>query len=285
MLSEASTRLVQLIHPEEGRRVALVDRDHLRLLATNRSAYSFAKTAIELGWKLRDLLSTDLSGIVLDYEATYQLSTPWRFLASFDHSDEPSRCLVSAAGASASEWSYLGLGTTLRGHGDPVPIPEEQTIAPPIGDIAALYIISPDGAPRRVGVTTASAFCGPGFPVRSNVLGPELILDPAVASVEGSVTVYRNDIRLWSQTLSSKGAPLLYALAAAEPDHFRYADHHRPGDAHVHFIGARLFGGRENATLQDGDRCEASWEGLGKPLVHSIQMDRFEEQRLVASPL
>jgi hypothetical protein len=173
----------------------------------------------------------------------------------------------------------------LRGHGDPVPIPEEQTIAPPIGDIAALYIISPDGAPRRVGVTTASAFCGPGFPVRSNVLGPELILDPAVASVEGSVTVYRNDIRLWSQTLSSKGAPLLYALAAAEPDHFRYADHHRPGDAHVHFIGARLFGGRENATLQDGDRCEASWEGLGKPLVHSIQMDRFEEQRLVASPL
>jgi hypothetical protein len=285
MLSEASTRLVQLTHPAEGRRVALVDGDRLRLLATYRSAYSFAKTAIELGWKLRDLLSTDLSGIVLNYEETYQLSTPWRFLASFDHSDEPARCLVSAAGTSAGEWTYLGLGTSLRGHGDPVPIPEEQAVAQPIGDIAGLYIISPDGAPRRVGVATGTAFRGPGFPVRSNVLGPELILDPAIASVEGSAALYRDDSRVWSQTLSSQGAPLLYALAAAEPDHFRYSDHHRPGDAHVHFIGARLFSARENAPLQDGDRCEVTWEGLGKPLIHSVKMDRYEERRLVASPL
>jgi hypothetical protein len=284
MSPETSAHLVQLTHPEEGRRVALVDGDHLRLLASYRSAYSFAKTALEIGWKLRDLLSTDLSGIVLDYEETYQLSTPWRFLASFDHSEEPARCLVSAAGATAAGWSYLGLGTSLRGHGNPVPIPAES-VAHPIGDIAALYIISPDGTPRRVGVTTGSVFGGPGFPVRSNVLGPELILDPAVASVEGSAAVVRNKTRAWSQSLSSHEAPLLYALAAAEPDHFRYADHHRPGDAHVHFIGARLFGARESAPLQDGDQCEVSWQGLGKPLVHPVQVDRHEERRLVASPL
>jgi hypothetical protein len=285
MSSDTSTRLVQLTHPEEGRRVALVDGNQLHLLASYRSAYSFARTALEIGWKLRDLLSTDLSGIVLDYNETYQHSTPWRFLASFDHSEEPARCLVSAAGATAGEWSYLGLGTSLRGHGDPVPIPSTQTLAHPIGDLAALYIISPDGAPRCVGVTTGTAFHGPIFPVRSNVLGPELILDPAVACMEGSATVYRNGTRVWSQPLSSNGAPLLYALAALEPDHFRYSDHHRPGDAHVHFIGARLFGPRENAPLQDGDRCEVSWDGLGKPLVHSVQIDPAEERRLVASPL
>ena len=142
-----------------------------------------------------------------------------------------------------------------------MPVQEQQTIAPAIGDIAALYIISPDGAPRRVGVSAATAFCGPAFPVRSNVLGPELILDPAVASVEGSVTVYRNNIRFWSQTLSSAGAPLLYALAAAEPDHFRYADHHRPGDAHVHFIGARLFSGRKNATLKTATGARSVGKG------------------------
>jgi len=285
MLTEASTRLVQLIHPREGRRVALVDGNRLHLLASYRSAYSFAKAAIELGWKLRDLLSTDLSGILLDYEETYRLATPWRFLASFDHSEEPSRCLVSAAGPTRSEWSYLGSGNSLRGHGDIVPIPEETIEAEAMGDLASLYIISPDGTPRRVGVSTSNGLRGPDFRVRSNVVGPELVLDPAVASVEGSATVYRNDEPVWSKPLSSDGAPLLYALAALEPDHFRYSDHHRPGDAHVHFIGARLFGERQNAKLQDGDKCEVSWEGLGRPLMHSVKMDRGDEGRLVASPL
>ena len=31
------------------------------------------KRRLETGWKLRDLLSTDLSGIVLDYESVYRL--------------------------------------------------------------------------------------------------------------------------------------------------------------------------------------------------------------------
>src|SRR5262245_13535095 len=127
MLPEASARLVQLVHPDEGRRVALVDGDKLRFLASYRSAYSFAKAAIDLGWKLRDLLSTDLSGVVLDYKEVHHLATPWRFIASFDHADEPSRCLVSSAGASANEWSYLGLGTSLSGHGDAVVVGEGQS--------------------------------------------------------------------------------------------------------------------------------------------------------------
>jgi hypothetical protein len=285
MLWEASARLVQLTHPEEGRRVALVDGDELRLLATYRSAYSFAKTAVEIGWKLRDLLSTDLSGIVLDYEQTYRLATPWRFLASFDHSEESARCLVSAAGVGADGWTYLGHGSSLLGHGDRVPIPAETVPAHTVGDVAAVYIISLDGSPRRVGVTTGNSFCGPDFPVRSNVLGPELILDPDVASVEGWAAVYRNGSGKWAQKFSSQGAPLQYALASLEPDHFRYSDHHRPGDAHVHFIGARLFPTRENALLADGDTCEVKWEGLGKPLIHSVRKDQVEERRLVASPL
>jgi len=285
MLSEASARLVQLVHPEEGRRVALVDGDQLRLLASYRSAYSFAKTAVEMGWKLRDLLSTDLSGIVLNYHEIYQLSTPWRFLASFDHPDESARCLVSAAGPNAGDWSYLGLGSSLRGHGDAVSIPDAQPIAHAIGDVAGVYIISPDGSPRRVGVTAGTAFHGRGFSVRSNILGPELVLDPAVASVEGTAAIYRNGAESWSQSLSSHDAPLLYALAAVEPDHFRYSDHHRPGDAHVHFIGSRLFGTRDSVELQDGDRCEVKWKGLGKPLLHTISVNGSEERRLVASPV
>lgn len=285
MLSEATARLVQLVHPSEGRRVALVDGNHLRLLATYRSAYSFAITAVQLGWKLRDLLSTDLSGIVLDYEQTHRLETPWRFLASFDHSEEPARCLVSASGSTSGEWSYLGLGTSLRGHGDPVAIPDGQPMRHPIGDLAALYVIAPDGTPRRVGVTAGNPFRRAGFPIRSNVLGPELILDATPANVEGSAAVYRGGARIWTQEYSSDGVPLLYALAALEPDHFRYSDHHRPGDAHIHFVGSRLFGDLADAPLEHGDTCEVAWSGLGKPLFYTIEKDYAEGRQLVASPL
>src|SRR5258708_27213928 len=99
MPQDGSTRLVQLSHPDEGRRAALVYGNELHLLATYRSVYSFALAAIVTRWKLRELLSTDLSGIVLDYAEVYSLTTPWRFLASFVHPVEPGRCLVSAAGA------------------------------------------------------------------------------------------------------------------------------------------------------------------------------------------
>src|SRR5580698_10496013 len=143
------TRLVQLSHPDEGRRAALVYDNELHLLATYRSVYSLAVAAIETGWKLRELLSTDLSGIVLDYTEIYSLATPWRFLPSFDHPIEPGRCLVSAAGA---DWTYKGSGASLYGHGEQLSV--SPSGAPQaLGELAAVYVIGPDGAPRRVGVT------------------------------------------------------------------------------------------------------------------------------------
>src|ERR1041385_5632407 len=89
------TRLVQIIHPDYGRRVALVNGDELHLLSTYRTVYAFAMAAIETELKLRDLLSTDLSGIVLAYGEVYALRSDWRFLPSFDHPQHTACCLVS----------------------------------------------------------------------------------------------------------------------------------------------------------------------------------------------
>src|ERR1044071_10029241 len=89
------TRIVQIIHPDYGRRVALVNGDELHLLSTLRTAYAFAMAAIETEQKLRDLLSTDLSGIVLDYRDVHALKSDWRFLPSFDHPQHTACCLVS----------------------------------------------------------------------------------------------------------------------------------------------------------------------------------------------
>jgi hypothetical protein len=273
MSSSISTRLVQLTHPDEGRRAALVYGNQLHLLATYRSVYSFAMAALETGWKLRDLLSTDLSGIELDYDEVYALETPWRFLASFDHSGEPGRCLVSAAGP---PWRYLGSGASLRGHGDPVP-------EAGCGDLAAAYVIGRDGAPHRVGVTLgqSSVHSSPSH----SALGPELTLDAELARVDGTVRVVREGREVSSRSLSGRDASLGWALAAVEPDLFEAADTRRFGDAQVHFFGERIFGAREGIDAAEGDELVVELTGLGRPLRNVFRREHPAAFRVAATQL
>jgi hypothetical protein len=287
------TRLVQLTHPDEGRRAAVVYGNELHLLATYRSIYSFALAAVETGWKLRDLLSTDLSGIVLDYEEIYALATPWRFLPCFDHPDEPARCLVSAAGSGSElrdTWSYKGSGTSLVGHGELLAAPGLSGAA---GGLAGVYVIGSGGAPRRVGITL-------GHCARSIAIGPELVVDATLPKLDGMTKVMRAGREIAAWPISGGGVPLPLALAAIEPDHFQCAGHRRPGDAHIHFFGERLFGehllgehssgaqsfsSRPPLAVEEGDEVEIRIEDLGKPLRNPIQLEQLVRHRVAAVPL
>ena len=186
------TRLIQIIHPEYGRRAALINGDELHLLSTYRTAYAFAMAAIETGQKLRDLLSTDLSGIVLDYREVYALRSGWRFLPSFDHPTQTSCCLVSgcanahgpgASRAAAPAWFTKGNGMHLRAHGEPLTSRGSEE-----AELAAVYLIRPDGVPRRVGLTPGNEFADAAMAsedprllsrakLRTCAIGPELVLD------------------------------------------------------------------------------------------------------------
>ncbi len=265
MFSGSSTRLVQLTHPDEGRRAALVHKNELHLLATYRSLYAFAQAAVDAEVPLRDLLSTDLSGIVLDYGEVYRLETKWRFLACFDHPREPGRCLVSSAGP---PWRYIASGASLRGHGDSLPAGASP-------DLAAIYLIAPDGLPRRAGITQ-------GNRGRASSLGPELILEPELPVLKGSARVGHSQ-KPRSQTLLAE-VPVQLALASIEPDHFESADFRRPGDVHVHFLGERVFTHGADLEAGEGERVEVEFEGLGRALINTI---RFEAPaaRCVAAPL
>lgn len=262
------TRLVQLMHPDEGRRAALVYQNQIHLLATYRSIYAFALAALETGWKLRDLLSTDLSGIVLDYGEIHARQTAWTFLPCFDHPDEPGRCVVSSAGP---PWHYIGSGASLRGHGEPVTGAE-------YADISAAYVIAPDGTPRRVGVAQAVGGRVPS-------VGPELILDAELPAIEGTAHVFRAGRETLTKRFSGGDAPLLLALAAIEPDHFESADYRRPGDAHVHLFGQRLFGEQGRLAAEPGDEVSMELEGLGRPLRNSVRAADQARRRVAATPL
>jgi hypothetical protein len=91
-------RVVQLRHPEHGRRVACVDEPRLVLLQTHRSVYDAARAAIVSRSPLGSIVEREATGESLDYDGVYAGRSEWRLLPPFDHPDEPARCFVTGTG-------------------------------------------------------------------------------------------------------------------------------------------------------------------------------------------
>lgn len=91
-------RLVQLEHRVEGRRVARVDGNTLRLLAQSRSVYQCALQALHEGKSLVEQALTEDTDQIIDYEPVYRGQSDWRLLPPCDHPGEQARCLVSGTG-------------------------------------------------------------------------------------------------------------------------------------------------------------------------------------------
>jgi len=289
------TRLVQIIHPDYGRRVALVNGDdELHLLSTYRTAYAFALAAIETGQKLRDLLSTDLSGIVLDYREVYELRSGWRFLPSFDHPDHTACCLVSgcanAHGAvngtspSAPPWFTKGNGMHLRAHREPLTIPSFACGGAEEAELAAVYLIGPDGVPKRVGLTPGNEFADPAMPLqdarllsraklRNCAIGPELVLDAEFQDVAGSVGIERGGATIWSKEIRTGEKHTAFRLEQIEQHHFEFEPHRIPGDVHIHFLGGSVSSFGDGVILEEGDEAVIQWEGFGRALRNPIERE------------
>src|ERR1035441_5377740 len=90
-------RLVQIKHPSQGRQVALVEKDELRLLAGFDSVYRLAEAAAAGDRSLAELISAAAADR-LPYAPVYGGQSDWRLLPAFDHPEEPARCLVTGTG-------------------------------------------------------------------------------------------------------------------------------------------------------------------------------------------
>lgn len=322
-------RLVQIVNPSHGRRVGLVEDSTLHLLGTHRSIYAFALAAIETGRPLKELILSDLSDVSLDYDEVYSLTSDWSFLPSFDHPAETARCLVSGTGlthlasaanrdamhktaavtdsmrmyqlgvergrpaggepGAAPEWFYKGNGTILRGHGAPLSVPNFAEDGGEEPELAAVYVVDPQGTPRRLGMTPANEFSDHQIEkqnylylahskLRACAIGPELTIDPDFSLVAGTVTIERGGAVLWTKEISTGDQRMCHSLENIEHHHFKYELHRRPGDAHVHFLGAGAFSFGEGIKLEDGDEMVIQWAGYGRPLRNPIVMERSEPE-------
>lgn len=187
----------------------------------------------------------------------------------------------------APEWFYKGNGSILRGHRDPLDVPEFALDGGEEPEIVGCYVIDRAGHPRRLGFTLSNEwsdhateqinylYLAPSK-LRSCACGPELVLDHDFQQIDLQCQVTRG-----SQTLYDSG-PMLsgeqhmtHTLANLEDHHFKYPQHRQPGDIHLYFFGtSQLSFSTRQWKYESGDVVHIAAPGFSLPLINPIEVDR-----------
>ncbi len=175
------------------------------------------------------------------------------------------------------EWFY-------KGDGSSVVAPEAPLLSPAFAldggeepEIAAIYVIGPDGTPFRVGYALGNEFSDhvtergnylwlAHSKLRPASIGPELLVGALPGHVEGASRIRRDGAVIWEKPFVSGEDNMSHTIANLEHHHFKYALFRRPGDVHVHFLGTATLSFSDNVAPREGDVFEIEAEAFGLPL-------------------
>ncbi|MGH9574520.1 MAG: AraD1 family protein [Candidatus Acidiferrales bacterium] len=194
------------------------------------------------------------------------------------------------------EWFHKGCGTALRAHGEPLVVPAHAEDGGEEPEVVAIYVIDPAGEPRRIGMAIGNEFSDHIFEKKNYLylaasklmpcaIGPELVLDADFEKVAGEVSIERAGKTLWQKEIATGESVMSHSLANLEHHHFKHALHRRPGDVHIHFLGADAFSFGEGIALQNDDIMQVSFEGFGRPLRNPLSIESSKQKMFAATPL
>ena len=181
----------------------------------------------------------------------------------------------------APEWFY-------KGDGGIVTAPEQAfqmvDFAEDGGDeveLVGLYLIDPKGTPRRLGFALGNEFSDHVLEQRNYLylahsklrpcsFGPELLLGAAPDDIRGTARVRRGGEVIWEKPFASGEANMSHTLANLEHHHFKYPQHRRPGDVHVHYFGAATLSFTDGLRAQENDVFEIESKVFGRPLRNPL---------------
>jgi hypothetical protein len=103
--------------------------------------------------------------------------------------------------------------------------------------------------------------------------------------VPGTVTITRDGKEFWSQPISSGEEEMSHSLRNLEHHHFKFELHRRPGDVHIHFLGAHSLSFGQGIELKDGDVMEIHFDGFGRTLRNAIEVIRKKDAPIEVIPL
>ncbi|MEO7600087.1 MAG: AraD1 family protein [Opitutus sp.] len=181
------------------------------------------------------------------------------------------------------EWFFKGVGTILRGPGEPLVVSSYAEDGGEEAEIAGVYLIDRDGHPRRIGMAIGNEFSDhrfekknylnlAGSKIRTCALGPELVIDPDFKSVVGRASIERAGQTIWTREIATGETEMCHSLQNIEHHHFKFETHRRPGDVHVHYYGAHSLSFGDGVELMHGDSMVVEFTGYGRPLRNPIQI-------------
>ncbi len=150
-------------------------------------------------------------------------------------------------------------------------------------ELVGLYVIAPDGSPRRIGFALGNEFSDHVIEqqnylylahskLRPCSFGPELLLGEAPDDIQGKARIRRGAEVIWEKPFGTGEANMSHTIANLEHHHFKYAQHRRPGDVHVHFFGAAVLSFSDGIKPQEGDVFEIEAPLFGRPLRNPLMM-------------
>jgi hypothetical protein len=179
------------------------------------------------------------------------------------------------------EWFYKGDGTHLVAPGAPLTMPSFAKDGGEEPELAGVYLIGPDGMPRRLGFCLANEFSDhvterhnylwlAHSKLRQAALGPELLVGELPADVRGTSRIRRGGTTIWEKPFLSGEANMSHTIANLEHHHFKYPLFRRPGDLHVHFFGTATLSFSDGIRTQPGDMFEVEAAPFTLPLRNPL---------------
>ena len=181
------------------------------------------------------------------------------------------------------ECFYKGSGVMLRGYNHSLDIPSFADDCGEEPEIVGCYVIGDDGWPYRLGFAIGNEWSDHAMErvnylwlapskLRTCGVGPELITDHPFHDTHGNCTITRNGAVLYeSGELLTGEKNMSHSLANLEDHHFKHPQFRVPGDVHIYFFGTMKLSYGHRDRLQDGDRIEISFTGMGAPLVNHVR--------------
>jgi hypothetical protein len=179
------------------------------------------------------------------------------------------------------EWFYKCDGAAVVAPEAPLPSPAFAQDGGEEPEIAGLYIIAPDGRPRRLGFALGNEFSDhvtekfnylwlAHSKLRPCSFGPELLTGALPARVTGRSRVRRGNEVIFDQPFLSGEDNMSHTIANLELHHFKYAGFRRPGDVHVHFFGTATLSFSAGVTTRPGDIFELEADAFLLPLRNPL---------------
>jgi hypothetical protein len=191
------------------------------------------------------------------------------------------------------EWFYKGDGSILAPPEGDLPNPAFALDGGEEAEIAGVYVIDPVGAPVRIGfalgnefsdhVTEKENYLWLGHSkLRPASLGPELLVGPLPAEVEGVSRIRRGREIVWERPFLSGEQNMTHTIANLEAHHFKYDLFRRPGDVHVHYFGTATLSFSEGIKPEKGDVFELESEPFGLPLRNKLKIAKAAKIKVTA---